>query len=345
MYTETKHVKWIFFIVIFSTFILIASLKRFLALFILIPLLIFTFPLFHNFNNSIEINGNYKIVQIISSGYVINEGHKKILLKSKLTLNLDDLINVKSSNISSIKNKKEKYYYYLKSLNINFISNNAKISKENNITSIRSKITNYLLKGPDFYVKFISLILMGKNEIVFKNDFNKELYEKAKYISILHLFVISGFHINLIMVILLWVTKKIRINIIYANIINLILIGMYLYFLNFPISSLRAYLFIFIHFINKVFLNNKFTKINILTFIMLLMFFFNPFVIFSLSFIFTFTITFSILFVIDIKNKWIRVGCIVLFAYLSSIMISIYINGWFNIFGIINSIIFSPIVF
>lgn len=298
-----------------------------------------THSLINNSNKLTEINGNYKVVNIISSGYVINCNNKKILLKSKIVLNLDDLINVKSTNLESLKEKKEQYDYYLKSLGINYISNKSDILKINKKTSIRSIITNYLLSGPNFYVKYISLILMGK-----KNDLNKELYEKAKYISILHLFVISGFHINLLMIILLWIGKKLKIKSTYMSLVGFVIITLYLYLLGFPLSGLRAFIFLFLLFINKRFLNNKFSKINILSSIMLLMFIINPFIVFSLSFIFTFAITFAILFVSNIRNKKIKITMIVLFSYLSSAMLSTYINGWVNIFGILNSVIFSPLI-
>ena len=325
--------------IIFSIVTLFISWKWFLVLFIFVPSLFISFSFLNNAVPIEKIDGNYKIVQVISSGYIIKHENKKVLLKSKNTFNIDDLINVKTTNINSLNSKKESYNVYLKSLGIKYIANNAIILKANNKTSIRAKIINYLLTGPDLYVKYISLILIGK-----KNDLNKDLYEKVKYISILHLFVISGFHINLLMMIFLWIFKKIKIKNIYANLMGFIIIALYLYILNFPISSMRALFFIVICFINKEFFKNKFSKIDILSFIMLMMFLSQPYIIFSLSFIFTFTITFGILFVNNAKNKKIKIPLIILFSYLSSIGISIQVNGWFNVFGIINSIIFSPII-
>lgn len=319
--------------------ILLISWKLFFSLLLFIPSL-FLFFSFSNYSKPInEINGNYKIIQVISSGYIISEKSQKVLLKTKGIFNIDDLINVKTINIESLKLKKEKYDYYLKSLGIKYVANNIVALKVNNKTSVRAKIINYLQEGPTFYVNYISLIILGM-----KNDLNKDLYEKVKYISILHLFVISGFHINLIMMIILWISKKIKIKNLYAHIMGLIIILLYLYILNFPISSLRAILFLTACFINKEFLKNKFNKISILSLIMLVMFFLNPFIIFSLSFIFTFLISFGILFVVDIKNKRLKIPLIILISYSSSVVISISINGWLNIFGIINSIIFSPII-
>lgn len=286
-----------------------------------------------------EINGNYRIVQVISSGYIINNDSKKILLKTKSYFNIDDLVNVSSTNIESLLLKKQQYDYYLKSLGIKYIANNVTISKVNDKISTRSKIINYLQEGPEFYVNYISLVLLGK-----KNDQNKDLYEKIKYISILHLFTISGFHINLFMAIILWILKKFGMKIRYSTLVGLIIVILYLYILNFPISSIRSFLFLFSCFINKEFFKEKFSKINILALIMLLMFILNPFIIFSLSFIFTFLITFGILFVIDTKNKKIKTLLIILVSYLSSVIVSINVNGWLNIFGIVNSIVFSPIV-
>jgi competence protein ComEC len=269
-----------------------------------------------------EINGNYKIVQVISSGYVIRDKYQKILIKSNEHFNIDDLVNIQTVNIEDVSLKKEKYNNYLRSLNIRYLATNSNLFKVNKKSSVRSKIINYFLVGPEFYVKYISLILIGK-----KNDLNQDLYEKVKHISVLHLFVISGFHINLLMTIILFCLKKFKFKKILRNMIGFTLVFLYLYILNFSLSSLRSFLFLFFCFVNKEFLKSKFQKIDVLSFIMLIIFSMNPYVVFSLSFIFTFSITFSILFVSDIKNKKIKVPLIILFAYLSSVILSIYING------------------
>ncbi|MGL5592105.1 MAG: MAG0480 family ComEC-like protein [Metamycoplasmataceae bacterium] len=339
IYLETRANRWIVFISFFIIISLLISWKYFVFLLFFMPSL-FLGHFFLNNNKLItKIEGNYKITQVISTGYVINKNSQKILLKTKNIFNIDDLINVNSSDIESLKEKQDQYYYYLKSLGIKYIANKIIISKIDKKTSVRAKILNYLEDGPEFYVNYVSLILLGK-----KTDLNQNLYEKIKYISILHLFTISGFHINLLMVIILKLLMIFKLKKTIANCLGFILIFLYLYILNFPISSLRAILFLILCFINKEYLKNKFHKINILSFIMLIMFIINPFVVFSLSFIFTFLITFAILFVADIKNKKIRNLSIIFASYFSSIVISVVVNGWLNIFGIINSIIFSPIL-
>ncbi|MGL6124887.1 MAG: MAG0480 family ComEC-like protein [Metamycoplasmataceae bacterium] len=339
LYYETREIRWIVFIVIFSIAILFISWKWFIAVLTIVPIMFIIFFVSNNVKPITELNGNYKIVQIVSSEYVISKNSQKILLKTKGIFNIDDLINVSSINIDSLSQKKDQYSYYLKSIGIKYIANKSIATKVNDKISIRARIIDYLQKGPKFYVNYISLILLGM-----KTDNNKELYEKIKFISILHLFTISGFHINLLMIIILWIFKKFRMKVRYSSLIGIIIIFFYLYLLNFPISSVRAILFLCGCFINKEFFDNKFCRIKILSIIMLFMFIVNPFIVFSLSFIFTFLITFGILFVIDTKNIKIRSLLIILVSYFSSVVISILINGWVNIFGIVNSIIFSPII-
>lgn len=297
---------------------------------------------FFNLNNAkkiVNIQGNYKIVNVINSGYIIQKNNSKIFLRTKDFYNLDDLLNIQETSIELLNNKKDKYNFYLKSLGINYVVNNPDMKKINNKISIRSRILNYISTGPDYYIKYISLILIGK-----KNDLNAELYERVKVISILHLFVISGFHINLLISILTKCFKKIKINYNYSHLISFIIIGIYLYILNFPISSLRSFLFSIFIFLNNILSKNKLSKINILTIIMLSMFLANPFIVFSISFIFSFLISFSILLISNVKWKKHKSMLIILFAYLASIILSIKINGWFNIFGFFNSIIFSPLI-
>ncbi|MDK2819742.1 MAG: ComEC/Rec2 family competence protein [Mycoplasmataceae bacterium] len=319
--------------------ILLISWKIFIISIISVVIFNFTFLSINDTRKIIDIQGNYKIVNVISSGYVVEKNNLKILLKTKNYYNLDDLLSIEKTLTESLKDKKDKYNFYLKSLGINYIVNNPTMKKMNNKTSIRSKILNYISTGPDYYVKYISLILIGK-----KNDSNAELYERVKIISILHLFVISGFHINLLIFILLKFFKKMKISHNYASLISFIIIGIYLYILNFPISSVRSFLFLIFIFLNNYFNKNKLSRINILTIIMLSMFLINPFIIFSLSFILSFSISFSILLISNVRWRKYKPIIISSCAYLASIILSININGWFNIFGFFNSIIFSPII-
>lgn len=57
---------------------------------------------------------------------------------------------------------------------------------------IRKNAIDYLMSGPEVYSKYAPLMFLGV-----KNNESKEIYDMALRINVVHLFVISGFHISL----------------------------------------------------------------------------------------------------------------------------------------------------
>ena len=96
------------------------------------------------------------------------------------------------------------------------------------------------------YTKYASLILLG-----IRNDNNAEVYNMTKELGIVHLFVISGFHIGILYFALERFFKVIRINETHRSLITMMIILIYLYLLNFPIASTRAFMFLTAILINK----------------------------------------------------------------------------------------------
>ena len=121
--------------------------------------------------------------------------------------------------------------------------------------------------------------------------------------SIIHLFVISGFHISLFFVIIRKALRLMKIDDNYASIMALLPIGIYLFLLNFPLSATRAAILITLGIANKVFLKKYFDSLEVLSITMTLMFLYNPDSIFSLSFIFTFIATYVVIYINGIKFK------------------------------------------
>ena len=69
-----------------------------------------------------------------------------------------------------------------------------------------------------------------------------------------------------------------------------------------PIAAMRAFIFSFLCFINKKFFHKKFHTLNLLSITMSIFFFINPYIVYSLSFVFTFLMTFVIVLLNSFAN-------------------------------------------
>lgn len=286
------------------------------------------------------INGNYRVKNIISSGIIIKNGTTKILIKTKENFNFNDLINI-SGKVSRPKNFSDfDFISYLKTKNIENIISFPKIKLIGSSQDIRSVAREYLSSGPISYKEIAPLMLLGQ-----KTKESKQFYDLSIRLSIVHLFVISGFHISLFYLITTKSLSLLKINSKISGIIAIVIIWIYLFLLNFPVSATRASLLTSILFINKNYFKRKFSSLQVLAFVMMLFCIYKPWVIKSLSFIFTFMATGTILFLnnFSINSKWKKNLLIFVGVYISTIFISMSINKYLSIFGLFFGVMLMPI--
>ena len=285
-----------------------------------------------------------KIVDEKNGNFIGKYKLRKVLLTGDITgIKIGDYVRIKGEFISFdkswYKGYNEKIYYFSNNIFDKFKISSNKIMGFKD--TIFFQIRRFLDNGPEIYKKYSSFILLG-----IKSRDNSDIYRILKELSLVHLFVISGFHIMIFYSTLYWLIGLLPINkkILLVIIISIILF--YLYLLNFPVSSTRAFIFLVGITINKLFLNNKISKINILSCVAIMFIIYNPYVVLSLSYILSFLATFIILFSIKIKikNKWRKLILIYTLIYLGMLPITINLNGYATIFGIIYSIIFTPII-
>lgn len=327
----------------FSIITLFPILLKPKLLFITLSILIIVFPI--HFATQMHpitqyIKGNYKVIKNTSMGPIIKANHEYIFIKTKENFNIGDIIKV-NGQISQIKNNSDfDKVTYFKSLNVINQIEYPKVTIIEKTNDFRIDINNFILNSNGYYSKVTPLILLGK-----KNIDSKEIYDIAIKMNIVHLFVISGFHISLFFMI---INKLLKIFKVKENIslwISIIPIIIYLFILNFPISATRAVLLVICLVVNKTLLKSKFSSLEGLSFVMALMFIIKPRSIYSLSFIFTFIATFVVIISnqIKFKNKTIKYILIIIFAFLSNLLIVMYQNNFFSVFGIIYGTILSPI--
>jgi len=286
------------------------------------------------------INGDYSVQSTNGLGFIIsNQGHN-ILIKSHENVHIYDQVHIEGQSSNIVNTTSFDLKQYLMTQKIFSIVTHSKVSIISHSQDIRTQALNYLSTGEKEFKQIAPLILIGKKTIE-----SKEFYEMTMRMNIIHLFVISGLHISLMFLLFQKIFKVVKVPELYASWLALIPIWAYLFILNFPISALRATLLVTFMTINKTILKSKFSSLEIFGFVMGLMFLVNPFSIMSLSFIFSFLATFVVLFANTINwktevRKWVMIA---LLGYSSNLLIVMFINHFFAVFGLFFGIALAPL--
>ena len=289
-----------------------------------------------------KLEGNFRVKQVIGNGIIIEKGINKIFIKNNFNFFIDDLVylNVEKIEKLNLSLNDDSFNNYLKSQGVFFIANKInKISLINKQLTFKQNVLNYFLDGPSFYSKYLPLTLLG-----YKIDWNQDIYLKLQNVSLIHLFVISGFHINLWIFILNKIVNKFRNQNKYIHLIIPLILVPYLWLINFPVSALRAYVFSYLMIANKYFWKNKYDSLDLLAITMLIFFLLNPYIISSISFLLSFLISYAILLITrQQKQKFLKLK-IHIVAWLSSTFLLTYLNQNLNLTGLFTNLILSPIV-
>ena len=280
--------------------------------------------------------------KLVSSYYFKNDEYK--FFKEKV--NIGSSVRVKGK-LASPKNNTVPYlfnykkYLYNKRVYYTLKIDNIKILKENSNPFI--KLKNRVIKHVNSYKDstYLYAFILGKTELI-----SDEVLTSYRENGISHLFALSGLHVSIFSSILLFILKKLR----FKEILNYVLIFIFLllfsFITGFSPSILRATLLFFLLSINKVFyLNIRTLDILYLVFIILVII--NPFIIYNLSFILSFTAAFFLIFSSDLlkgKNYFVSLFKVSLLSYFASLPLSIYYFGYTNLLGTILNLVFVPLV-
>ena len=327
---------------------------KILTILILIITIIYTkyYPFKSVFNtNDTEFIG-------IVEDYIIKDNQIKISLKSKEriivtykytgkvfnNLSYGDKIKVtgvlkepSTNNIFNNFNYKKylynkKIYYIIEASKIDKIQNN-----NNHIYTIKNLLYTRInnLKSSSY----IKALLFGDNKL------DKEIKTSYQVNGISHLFSVSGFHINFITSIIYFYLDRITYNKKIKYITVDIFLVLYLLLCN-TTSLLRCTVMNILLSINHL-LKLNIKKIDIVLLTLILCIIINPFIIYDIGFIYSYTISF---FLILYKNKYktnnklLKIIYISLISFLVSLPINIYTSYEINFLSIILNIIIVPIV-
>ena len=259
-------------------------------------------------------------------------------------LSYGDKIKVKGTLITPSKNTNQntfnyqkylyhkKIYYLVKASSINKIANN-----HNYLYTIKNTLYQKIdkLKSSN-YIKTL---------LFCDNTLSKEIKESYRTNGISHLFSVSGMHINFFVSIIYLYLNKITYNKRIKYLITNIFIIIYL--ILFPSSSLlRSAVMSILYSINYL-LKLKIKKIDILFLTLGVSLLINPFIIYDLGYIYSYTITFFLVLsssTLKKKNKINKIIYISLLSFLVSIPITIYNSYEINIISILLNIILVPII-
>lgn len=306
---------------------------------------------------SVFNNNDTEFIGIVED-YIIKDNQIKISLKSKEriivtykytgkvfnNLSYGDKIKVtgvlKEPSTNNIFNNFN-YKKYLYNKKIYYIIEASKIDKTQNNNNHIYTIKNLLytrinsLKSSNY----IKALLFGDNKL------DKEIKTSYQINGISHLFSVSGFHINFITSIIYFYLDRVTYNKKIKYITVDIFLVLYLLLCN-TTSLLRCTVMNILLSINHL-LKINIKKIDIVLLTLILCIIINPFIIYDIGFIYSYTISF---FLILYKNKYktnnklLKIIYISLISFLVSLPINIYTSYEINFLSIILNIIIVPIV-
>ena len=275
---------------------------------------------------------------------LIIKGKEKLLINyyNPYKCKLGEKIKAKGKLIKPEKNRVFllfNYQKYLLSKKIHYTFTAKTIEKTKNKVNIKYKIKNKIINHINKYRSkaYLKTFILGNN-----NEINKNIKKSYKNNGISHLLALSGMHVMIITHVLIVTLNKIIQNKIISKIIIIYILVFNLFITNYPASLIRAVLSYIV--INK---ELKARKEFIYLLIILLLLNINPYYIYDLGFLLSFTITIYLSIfkkLLNSKNYFIKLFETSLIAFLSSI--PYIINNFFelNFLSIILNLLFVPMV-
>lgn len=300
------------------------------------------------------------------NGIVINinhyENYNKLTLKKGiykvliydydfLDIKIGDYISVSGINKEITQNRIEglfnyKKYYFSQNIISLIKANNITIKNDFNIYYLRRTIYNYINNTFDEVSSsyMLGMVLGDSTTIETKS------LESIRINSISHLFAISGLHISLLVKLLSNLLKKMKLDDkINENIICVVL-SIYLVITNFAVSILRASLMYGLKVINDR-LELKLTSLDIVSIIFISFVLINPYYMYYLSFVLSFSASFCIILLsqtfkeYNVKlNGFTELFIITLILQIATFPIVCNLNNNFNLLSVITNVIFITLV-
>ncbi|MDD3170885.1 MAG: DNA internalization-related competence protein ComEC/Rec2 [Bacilli bacterium] len=333
-----------FFVVIFLGlygFYVWKKSKTFFILMLTLGIIFIGHIYFLEINYSVETDGN---IEGIVTDVTKEDDYYKIIIKSKNSKKIiydykyTDVkpgyyIMASGKNLPLTEQRIENgfdYASYLKHNNIDQIIQSESIDikyKKLSLFLLKYYLYEYLEKFPLEVKTFIKGIVLGDD------DFSDEFTDSLKINGIMHLFAVSGLHIGLLVVILQKILENFEIKKEKTDEIISVVLLLYLIITMFTPSIVRAALLYYFKIVNQK-LKLGFKSLDVLSFVFILLLLISPYYIYSIGFILSFLMAFTILLIsplIKKKSGIIQILIISTLAQIITFPIIINLNNKINL--------------
>lgn len=316
---------WIFWLLYIPYFYLIRYYKG-KHLIIIVTLIFLIVCMSYEKVFKVKPKGNtFTVINVIKNDtyytYYVKDSFNKYIFYNQEKLNIGDKINLDYKYEEFTKEKTPggfnlKNYYASKRVFYKLIVKDIKvINNEFHPNIIKEKLIKGLDKYPKYTSKYLKLYLFSVD------TFEEELKERRSSLGIVHLFALSGLHLNFIIGALSFIFKKLNLKL-NKNIVILILL-IYLWFGGFSIGLLRA---VMVYVMFNYFKDKGLTRLDSLSVSFLLILLINPFYRYRTGFILSFLISFMLM--ITTSKKGLKAK---LFNHLKIILVSLLIVSNINL--------------
>lgn len=292
-----------------------------------------------------DIDGDYLKLTIDANEKLIGRYYFKTKAEKELFIKSVDVYDTLRLNgeLEEAEGSKDIYSFdykqYLKSKNINYIIKIDKITLISKEKSFFKGIKCFLLKrNSNSYIK---AFIFGNNKSIIT-----DVMSSYQEIGISHLFAISGMHVGLLTLVISKLLMKLNIKEKYIFIIISLFLFFYLFITGVSPSILRAIFFYLFFSINKIY-NLNIKGVNIFMLIFSISLLVNPYYIHEVSFLYSYTISFSILLVgnkISNGSYFKRLFLTSLISFIVSFPITIYFFNQINILSVFYNMLFVPFI-
>ena len=273
----------------------------------------------------------------------VKRGKKyRITFYKQINVNLGDKVLIsgkfntpKSNTVFNTFN----YRKYLLSKKIILVSNEASITikhkNKNPFYSFKTSIKNHIEKYKS--KAYLKAFIMGDTSLI-----EEDIMSNYKMLGINHLFAISGMHVSVFVFLINKLLKKYKAK----DIIIILFLLLFLFITDYSESLLRCSTFFIISYLNKVLkLNIKNIYLILISAFFLLLI--NPYLIYSIGFLFSVIITFFILVSSNLlkdKPYFKKLFIMSLICFLASVPILSFYFYKINLLTIVFNMIFIPLV-
>lgn len=292
-----------------------------------------------------DIDGDYLKLTIDANEKLIGRYYFKTKAEKELFIKSVDVYDTLRLNgeLEEAEGSKDIYSFdykqYLKSKNINYIIKIDKITLISKEKSFFKGIKCFLLKRNSN--PYIKAFIFGNNKSIIT-----DVMSSYQEIGISHLFAISGMHVGLLTLVISKLLMKLNIKEKYIFIIISLFLFFYLFITGVSPSILRAIFFYLFFSINKIY-NFNIKGVNIFLLIFSISLLVNPYYIHEVSFLYSYTISFSILLVgnkINNGSYFKRLFLTSLISFIVSFPITIYFFNQINILSVFYNMLFVPFI-